>query len=257
MLNLRFKVQGSRFKVQGCLFGNKGRRTKDKGQTGFTLLELIITLFVMSILVMGTIPLTQNAAKRQKELRLRETLRVIRNAIDEFHRDTIGSCPQGALTTAATNPASGGGSFGGGGGNPLGGGRGGAFAQPNTTADPRSRVAIDDCKIFDVENYDRFPPSLDLLVEGVKVKPRGLNLQQSNGAFSDKNATDINNNEESEHTKVYLREIPIDPMTGKADWKLRSSYQAGDAGSWDEINVFDVSSSAEGEALNGEKYSDW
>ena len=79
------------------------KRQSVEGNNGFTLLELIITLFVMSILVMGTIPLTQNAAKRQKELRLRETLRVIRNAIDEFHRDTIGACPQGALSASGGN----------------------------------------------------------------------------------------------------------------------------------------------------------
>jgi general secretion pathway protein G len=241
---MRFKVQGSRFKVQGSRFLcqlNKGQRTKDKGQTGFTLLELIITLFVLSILVMGTIPLTQNAARRQKELRLRETLRIMRNAIDEFHRDTIGACPQGALTT--TNPIS-----------PGGQRRGAAGFQQNVAADPRSRVVIDDCKVFDTENLDRYPPSLDLLVEGVGVKARGLNVTQ-NGAFGDKNASDIN--EETEHKKVYLRDIPVDPMTGKADWKLRSVYQDGDAESWDNINVFDVSSSSDGEALNGEKYSDW
>ena len=68
-----------------------------KGESGFTLLELVITLSVLAILVMGTIPLTQNAVKREKEMRLRETLRMVRNAIDEFKRDTIGACPQGAL----------------------------------------------------------------------------------------------------------------------------------------------------------------
>jgi hypothetical protein len=46
-------------------------------------------------------------------------------------------------------------------------------------------------------------------------------------------------------------------MTGKADWKRRSSYQTGDAESWDDINVFDISTSSDDEALNGEKYSDW
>ena len=63
-------------------------------EKGFTLFELIVTLTVLMILVMGTVPLAQNAVKRQKELQLRATLRDIRNAIDEFKRDTIGACPR-------------------------------------------------------------------------------------------------------------------------------------------------------------------
>lgn len=207
------------------------QRTKDKGQTGFTLLELIITLVVLSILVMGTIPLAQNAVKREKELRLRETLREIRSAIDEFHRDTLGACPQGAAVS----------------GNPT-------IPGGNIPSDPRSRVVIDDCTIFEVENLDRYPPTLETLTEGVRVRARGLNIQ-SRGAFDDRNATELNENKEL--NKIYLRELPIDPMTGEADWNLRSSYQTDDSGSWDEINVFDVRSSSEAEALNGEKYSDW
>ena len=203
-----------------------------KSQTGFTLLELIITLVVLAILVMGTIPLTQNAVKRQKELRLRETLRELRNAIDEFHRDAMGACQSGNVGNVPGN-------FGG-----------------SIPADPRSRVVIDDCKIFDTENLDRYPPSLDILVEGVRVKARGLNLQSGAGLGGDtRQATELN--EEKELTKVYLREKPIDPITGEDEWDLRSSYQTEDAGSWDEINVFDVRSTSEEEALNGEKYSDW
>ncbi|MCA1624508.1 MAG: type II secretion system GspH family protein [Acidobacteria bacterium] len=216
----------------------KTQITNRKSQiaNGFTLLELIVTLTVLAILVMGTIPLSQNAVKRQKEMRLRENLRTIRSAIDEFHRDTVGACPQGAVTSG--NPI------------PLPGGMGGN----SVSADPRSRVVIDDCKIFDTENLDRYPPSLEILVEGVRVRQRGINAQ-TNGAFSDKNATELN--EEKEISKVYLRELPVDPMTGEAVWQLRSSYQPADAGSWDEINVFDVRSTSEQEALNGEKYSDW
>jgi general secretion pathway protein G len=213
---------------------SKIQNPKSKIEGGFTLFELIITLVVLSILVMGTIPLAQNAVKRQKELKLRENLRMLRNAIDEFKRDTVGACPQGAITTS--NPT-----------RPQGGG--------NIPADPRSRVVIDDCTIFDTENLDRYPPSLDILVEGVRVKPRGLGVGRQTGVFDDKNATEINENKEI--TKVYLRELPIDPMTGEADWRLRSSYQTADAGSWDEVNVFDVRSNSDAEALNGEKYSDW
>ena len=68
-------------------------------------------------------------------------------------------------------------------------------------------------------------------------------------------ATDLNTTDEI--IKHYLRELPVDPMTGEADWKFRSSYQSADSESWDEINVFDVRSSSEQEGLNGVKYSEW
>lgn len=202
---------------------------------GYTLLELVITLAVLSVLVMGTIPMAQNAVKRQKELRLRETLREIRLAIDEFKRDTYGACPQGAITSINPIPPPGG---------------------VNVPSDPRSRVVIDDCKIFSSDNPDRYPPSLDTLVNGVKVRPRGGNLTSGSGIDEGtKQATEINQHKEL--TKVYLREMPVDPMTGEKEWKMRSSYQDKDTDSWDEINVFDVRSTSKDEALNGEKYSDW
>lgn len=214
----------------------KRKFQKLKAENGYSLLELVITLTVLSILIMGTIPLSQNAVKRQREIRLRETLRQIRSAIDEFKRDTVGACPQGAATT--TNPAPG----------------QSAQTGANTVFDPRSRVVIDDCKIFDTENFDRYPPSLEILVDGVKVKQRGINLG-SGRVFDDKNATDINQNKEV--IKKYLRELPDDPITGKTDWVLRSSYQEKGSDNWDEVNVFDVHSASEEKALNGEKYSDW
>jgi general secretion pathway protein G len=247
-MGFRFQVSGFRF-FESAFFVGRSKSVKNlirelnlkletlnlKPEKGFTLFELIVTLTVLMILVMGTVPLAQNAVKRQKELQLRATLRDIRNAIDEFKRDTIGACPQGAVTT----------------GNPT--------SRPgqnnNAQADPRSRVVIDDCTIFDTSNLDRYPPSLDILVEGVKVKARTPNLT-GGGAFTDKNATEIN--QEEEVTKYYLRKMPVDPLTGKDDtWELRSSYQSADEESWDSINVFDVRSGAEGEGLNGEKYSDW
>ncbi len=207
----------------------------DKSIAGYSLLELVSTLAVLAILVMGTIPMAQNAVKRQKELRLRESLRLMRNAIDEFKRDTIGACPQGAITS----------------GNPTIAAQGG-----NIPTDPRSRVVVDDCKIFESDNPDRYPPTIETLVDGVKVKARGVNITGGSGISGDtKQATELN--ELKELNKIYLRELPIDPMTGKADWKFRSSYQDKDSDNWDEINVFDVRSSSDEEAMNGEKYSEW
>ena len=214
---------------------------------GFTLFELVVTLTVLAILVVGTIPLAQNAAKRQREVRLRETLRMVRTAIDEFKRDTVGACPQGALRSG--NLADTGQGIGRNGQQSGGGG--------NITPDPRSRVVVDDCTIFDNQNIDRYPPSLDVLVNGVQVRPRGLNMTSGSGLRdNERQATEING-ETEEVTKHYLREMPVDPMTGDTKWNIRSSYQEAGSGSWDEINVFDIRSTSDEEGLNGEKYSDW
>ena len=51
--------------------------------------------------------------------------------------------------------------------------------------------------------------------------------------------------------------MPIDPMTGESNWKMRSSYQDKDSDSWDVVNLFDIRSASSETALNGEKYSDW
>src|SRR5687767_15364624 len=144
------RLSNSPLLTRGLL--RRGAAARDKG---FTLFELVVTLTVLAILIMGTIPLAQNSVKRQREIRLRETLRQIRNAIDEFKRDTYGACPAGAVTT----------------GNPTMPG-----PRPNVPADPRSRVVIDDCTIFTGENLDRYPPDLQTLVDGVKVRQRGPNL---------------------------------------------------------------------------------
>ena len=232
---MSFVIRYSLFVIRHSQSGFcKGQRTKSKGHKGFSLLELIVTLSVLAILVMGTIPLSQNAIKRQREMQLREYLSQMRLAIDEFKRDTNGACPLGAITS-----------------------RNDTIPGGNVPADPRSRVVIDDCEIFDNTNIDRYPPTLDVLAEGVKVKPRGINNQGGGGlGNSNTNATELGD-ATKEVKKVYLREIPVDPMTGEKDWQFHSSYQTKDDGSWDSINVFDVRSNSDEEALNGEKYSDW
>src|SRR5580658_5849805 len=80
------------------------------------------------------------------------------------------------------------------------------------------------------ENY---PPDLDTLVKGVQL-----------GAGDDKKLR-------------FLRKVPVDPMTGRADWGLRSISDDPDSTSWGGKNVFDVYSKSSGTALDGTKYSDW
>src|ERR1044071_9777971 len=61
---------------------------------GFTLIELVITLTVLTILTMGVIPLVKISVRRQREQRLRDELRMMRMAIDQFHREALAG-PQG------------------------------------------------------------------------------------------------------------------------------------------------------------------
>ena len=55
----------------------------------------------------------------------------------------------------------------------------------------------------------------------------------------------------------FLRRVPIDPMTHKSDWGLRSYQDEPDATHWSGDNVFDVYTTFDGTALDGTKYKDW
>ncbi len=58
-------------------------------------------------------------------------------------------------------------------------------------------------------------------------------------------------------TKRYLRSLPLDPMTGKADWILRCYKDSPKALSWCGDDVYDVMTQSEGIALDGTQYRDW
>jgi general secretion pathway protein G len=216
---------------------------KTRGVNGFTLIELVITVAVLSILTLGIVPLVQVSVKRQKELQLREALRQMREAIDQFHREALAAPAQNQNPQQPQQI------------NPEGQGRP-TQGQPGSL-DPRVRVFISDQTIFTVDNPDRYPPTLDILRSGVSVLPintGGLG-KRGNLNFT---ATEAASEESAvPKTKIYLRQLPIDPMTGKNEWDLRSCYDAVESTSWGGENVFNVHSKSRDTALDGTKYSDW
>lgn len=55
----------------------------------------------------------------------------------------------------------------------------------------------------------------------------------------------------------FLRRIPIDPMTKKPEWGLRSFQDAKDSFSWGGQNVYDVYSLSDGRGIDRTYYKDW
>lgn len=54
--------------------------------SGLSLIELVITVTILSILALLVMPTAQITAKRTKEIELRRNLRIIRTAIDDFKK---------------------------------------------------------------------------------------------------------------------------------------------------------------------------
>jgi general secretion pathway protein G len=80
---------------------------------------------------------------------------------------------------------------------------------------------------------NNWPETLEILVEGVKLPgPDGKKIR-------------------------FLRRIPVDPFTGKAEWGLRSDQDDPSSLSWGGQCVFDVYSKTTEKAADGKPYSEW
>jgi general secretion pathway protein G len=97
----------------------------------------------------------------------------------------------------------------------------------------RYKDAADKNQIRVEVGSEGYPPDLETLVKGVQL-----------GAGADKKIR-------------FLRKIPVDPITGQADWGFRAVQDDADSTSWGGKNVFDVYSKSQATALDGTKYSDW
>ena len=166
-------------------------------EEGLTLIEILVTMAIVLLLASIAMPLSKVSSKRAQEIELRQHLRAMRSAIDQFklewNRDRdilIGAvCLKNKLT----------------------------------------------CK--EVTGPYGYPKTLETLLE---VKLTGQDATVRNTV-----------------TRRYLRSIPIDPLTGKADWLLRCYRDQPKPSSWCGEDVYDVITQSEAVALDGTQYQDW
>ena len=160
-----------------------------KRLTGFTLIELVVTVTIVAILASAALPMLQMSVQRAKENELRATLRQIREAIDAY----------------------------------------------------KKMADIPDGPIKKIEGKTGYPPSLEMLVEGV-----------------------VNEQNPNKNKIRFLRRIPIDPMRLKSEasenlsnnWGLRSyESEANDPKAGDD--VYDVYSLSTQVGINGVPYAQW
>jgi general secretion pathway protein G len=62
----------------------KSKRFRGSGESGLTLIELIVTVAILSILASAAVPIARFQVKREKERILRYDLWQMRRAIDEY-----------------------------------------------------------------------------------------------------------------------------------------------------------------------------
>lgn len=60
---------------------------KPGSASGLTLIELLVTLAILSILAAAALPYAELTVRRDKELELRRGLREVRSAVDAFNQD--------------------------------------------------------------------------------------------------------------------------------------------------------------------------
>jgi general secretion pathway protein G len=207
-----------------------------------TLLELILTVGILLVLSSAAIPMFRITIQHRKETELRYDLREMRNAIDRYKDDAdknlirteVGSQnypPDLQTLVDGVTVSAGGGGAGGISASALAGASGtGQFGSAGTPQLGAGQAS----------GASQFGPGA---AGGIpSIGSTGSASQAMSGTPS----------------KVrYLRKIPVDPMTGKADWGLRSVQDDPDSTSWGGSNVFDVYSQSQATATDGTKYSDW
>ena len=198
-------------------------------QAGMTLLELIIACAILLILASAAMPVARYTVKRQKEVELRRELREMRDAIDRYKDAADRNLIRG---------------------------------EPSAV-----QRQLEELERVLREELDESPSEETRELATRLIEEAALNqemnqstsiemLGQAQGGQNQGSNSSNLGQDLIRHVR-FLRHIPVDPMTGKAEWGRRSVQDDPDSTSWGGKNVFDVFSLSTSTALDGSKYSDW
>jgi general secretion pathway protein G len=197
-----------------------------------TLLELVIVCAILILLASAAMPVARYTVQRRKEAELRSDLREMRDAIDRYKDaadrnlirvevGTEGYPPDLATLVKGVDMVS----------QPTG--------IPGAT-NPGQPIV----------------PSTGFGVSGFGSSGQGTGFGQGFGQSSTQGSGSTQGQDLIRHIR-FLRRIPVDPITGRAEWGMRSVQDDPDSTSWGGKNVFDVFSLSQGTALDGTRYSEW
>ena len=208
---------------------------KSRNASGLTLLELVIAIGIMLVLASAAIPLARMAVQRQREAQLHRVLREIRTAIDRYKDDADKNLIRTEFGSQGYPPDL----------QTLVDG-------VTLSAGPGAVGGVSASALAGASNTGQFGS-----VGTPQLTPGGTGGFSASSPTSSQSSASGQGLSDLPNKVRYLRKVPVDPMTGKDNWGLRSITDDPDSHSWGGHNVFDVYSQSDATAINGTKYSDW
>lgn len=254
------------------------------GRSGLTLIELIVAFTILLILSTMALPLARVRVQREKERRLRDALTEMRKAIDRY-KDYADAGKLGQVDPDSNGyPESlemlvEGVEISNAGGDALGMQSAGGFGQPAGQNSRSNRGGLGSSRSGSGSGFGSGRSGSNRGFGSGRSGSSGFG--SSGGGFGQSNrgsgssrggfgstregaagtggfgAGGRPGSDDEEQKIRFLRRIPVDPMTGTADWGMRSVTDPPESMSWGGRNVFDVFSKSMDTALDGTRYSEW
>ncbi len=254
-------------------------------RAGLTLVELIVAFTIMLILSTMALPLAHVKVAREKERRLRDALTEMRKAVDRYkdaadqgmlgeldpenhgYPESLEILVEGVETSGGMGSMGmgmgmGANGMGGGFGQPMGGanqrsgfGQQSGFGSSNRGSRGSSFGGGGSSGFGGQTGFGGNRSNRNSQGSGFGNQRSGFGASRQSGFGSQQDA--FGSDEDGSGNMRFLRKIPVDPISGRAEWGMRSVSDDPGSMSWNGRNVFDVFSLSMDTALDGTRYSDW